>query len=266
MCADCKNQHWESIFTEWNIVQHTKEMDSWEHIFRINVQRIHDIKVLHDDVLVISDGLGGQLVTCHITGQQQHFIPIPGLPRFIAVVDINTVAVTLVTTVVIVDLRQRQVIQDVELMVGCYGIMCKDNQLFVGCDDRTIKVMNMLGEVTHAIPVAVIPGYICDGKGGQIYYTYWDTLYCIDNVGNTLFKLIEPNIKTPWALATDDEGHVLFTTTGGDCVVRIWPDGKQGQIIYSERFRGSPYICYNSLSESVVIGAKNTVYVFKYKR
>ncbi|CAG2230299.1 unnamed protein product [Mytilus edulis] len=243
------------------------------------------MKALPGGLLVIALNKSDKLLTYSVSDKQRNEISVGGLTHSIAILDRNTVVVMLrdydVVSIAIVDIRQRQVIQhvDVRLYLPSYSyipMFYTDDQLYISSHSG-ITVTDMSGTKDREIDLGFKPTDMCyDTKAARIYCIDYSEkkLICIDRDGNTIFTFTDTGLTNAKRLTIDNEGYVLILcriSYGGNFEIhRVSPDGKSGEVIItgklneSERIPSSS-ICIHEESDEVVIGINETVYTYKKK-
>ncbi|CAG2239422.1 unnamed protein product [Mytilus edulis] len=246
------------------------------------------MKALPGGLLVIALVRSDKLLTYSVSDKQRNEISVGGMTCGIAILDRNTVVVMLtryypaVNSIAIVDIRQKQVIQHVDLTFGSPSYLYipmfyTDDQLYISSQSG-ITVTDMSGAVDREIDLGFEPTDMCYGtKAARIYCIDYSEkkLICIDRDGNTIFTFTDTGLTNANRLTIDNEGYVLILSpeeynVKNFKVYRISPDGKSGEVIItgkqneSKRRRFSS-ICFQEESDEVVIGINETVYTYKKK-
>ncbi|VDI04496.1 Hypothetical predicted protein, partial [Mytilus galloprovincialis] len=273
LCNDCCINHDKLTDTEYHTFQSTNDKMLLNNKFEVS-NRINDMKALPGGLLVIALFNRDKLLTYSVSDKQRNEISVGGLTNSIAMLDRNTVVVMLTrdydvaNSIAIVDIRQKQVIQhvDVTLDLPPYSyipMFYTDDQLYIS-SYSVITVMDMSGTIDREIDLGFEPRDMCyDTKAARIYCIDYSEkkLICIDRDGNTIFTFTDPGLTNPKRLTIDNEGYVLILchedyNVQNIKVYRISPDGKSGEVIItgklseSKRMRSSS-ICFHEESDEV---------------
>ncbi|CAC5426081.1 unnamed protein product [Mytilus coruscus] len=110
------------------------------------------------NTLVFTDRFNNRLIICNSDGTDIHHIPLSYEPRYMTVVNINTVAVSCRTdrTILIINISTDSVTSTINTGGRCLGISYNDNNLYVVIDGSIIHVMDLTGKVIRIIP---LPSY-----------------------------------------------------------------------------------------------------------
>ncbi|VDH96861.1 Hypothetical predicted protein [Mytilus galloprovincialis] len=289
LCNDCCINHDKLTNTEYHIFQSTNDKMLLNNKFEVS-NEINDMKALPGGLLVIALYDSDKLLTYSVSDKQRNEISVGGLTNNIAILDRNTVVVMLtgkyivVDSIAIVDIRQKQVIQhvDVTLVLPTYSyipMFYTDDQLYIS-SRSVITVMDMSGTIDRKIDLGFRPTDMCyDTKAARIYCIddSENKLICIDRDGNTIFTFTDTGLTNPKRLTIDNEGYVLILcriSYGGNFEIhRVSPDGKSGEVIITGKQLNSYFtsgkalssICFQEESDEVVIGINGTVYTYKKK-
>ncbi|CAG2239431.1 unnamed protein product [Mytilus edulis] len=181
-------------------------------LFQMTTLESIDMKALPGGLLVIALYNSDKLLTYSVSDKQRNEISVGGLTYSIAILDRNTVVVMLrdfdvVHSIAIVDIRQRQVIQhvDVTLDLPPYSyipMFYTDDQLYISSHSG-ITVTDMSGTVDREIDLGFEPTDMCyDTKTARIYCipNTREKLICIDRDGNTIFTFTDTGLTNPTRL------------------------------------------------------------------
>ncbi|CAG2219262.1 unnamed protein product [Mytilus edulis] len=288
LCEDCYLKHDKLSNTKFHIFQSTNDEMLLNNKFEVS-NSIFDMKALPGGLLVIALYLSDKLLTYSVSDKQRNEISVGGMTCGIAILDRNTVVVMLYTllyddvnSIAIVDIRQKQVIQhvDVRLYLPTYPyipMFYTDDQLYISSHSG-ITVMDMSGTIDRKIDLGFEPTDMCyDTKAARIYCIDYSEkiLICIDRDGNTIFTFTDTGLTNAKRLTIDNEGYVLILchedyNVQNFKVYRISPDGKSGEVIITGKQNKSKRsyfssICFQEESDEVVIGIGETVYTYKKK-
>lgn len=242
------------------------------------VSTVHDMKFSYDGLLVVA--FDRQIMTCSVDGRQKQFMSLNDGPKRIVVVDRNTIAVSLAKStfsVAIINIQQRHVIQyiNTEYMDWQSPFACIENQLYVAVGFDII-VIDMSGNKKRRIPLGFI--------SFDIYYDVdLKRMYCMDKVnsrlvginkhGNTKFTFPDPNMEHARQITTDNEGNILLICHEKDdnsgYVMKIFskrnPDINATTKLPMKRLSCDCFICFNRLTNSLVVSNADTVYIYTKK-
>ncbi|XP_063448527.1 uncharacterized protein LOC134728058 [Mytilus trossulus] len=269
-----------STWLEGQIIQPTEPLETIENstsheglryelhkTIDIDEARLYDMVINNDGLLICTDGECDQLVTYTMTGERQLAMKLSGNPYSLAVIDNNTVAVTIPKDekVVIINLNKKQTIREINIGTWCTGITFIRNRLYI-FTKQSLKVVKMNGTVLESI---VLPGFTsddcCSSPEGNIYCTDYNKLYCIDTKANVLFSFYKKNTIHPRGVTVDDEDYVLLACSHSKNVHRITSDGSQSKEIIAElpKSAWSPFICFDVKTKSIVIGMENKIFIYE---
>ncbi|CAG2245400.1 unnamed protein product [Mytilus edulis] len=286
LCNDCCINHDKLTNTKYHTFQSTNDKMLLNNKFEVS-NEIFDMKALPGGLLVIALFRSDKLLTYSVSDKQRNEISVGGMTCGIAILDRNTVVVMLThgydvaNSIAIVDIRQKQVIQHVDVTLGfpSYSyipMFYTDDQLYISRSG--ITVMDMSGTVDRKIDLGFRPTDMCyDTKAARIYCIDYSEkkLICIDRDGNTIFTFTDTGLTNAQRLTIDNEGYVLILcliSYGENFEIhRVSPDGKSGEVIITGKqlnynyFSDVSSICFQEESDEVVIGIKETVYTYKKK-
>lgn len=275
VCLDCFRKHKDQ--------QHLLQLISDSFIlndkFTLSgkLSPLMEIAYLPGGLLVVV--YNGDLNSYSVSGIHTHVKSFVEQTDKIAVVDKSTVAVILVNSylkVAMVNLQQNNIqyleYEDI-LMNFPSSIIYIENQLYVA-DNFGINIIDLSRTVKERIELSFIPRYMCyDVDLQRIYCVDRDSikLICIDRDGTVQFTFADPNWTNIKSLTIDNSGNVLVICVKGDddfmCVAKVDCDGKSSDVVISNIKMSSLYpntcMCFHHLNNSVVIGRRNTVYIYE---
>ncbi|CAC5390653.1 unnamed protein product [Mytilus coruscus] len=296
LCEDCYLKHDKLTNTEYHTFQATSDQMLLNNKFFVGSLDIIYIKSFPDGLLVFAMFRSDKLFTSSVSDHKKNKeIKVSGRPCSIAILDRYTVAVLLsddtycnFDSIEIVDIRQRQIIQQVG--VNCLqrrfdcldtSLFCSmfyiDEQLYTRCVSQ-ITVIDMSGELDRKIDLEFTPTDMCyDTKAARIYCIDQseERLICFGRDGNIMFTFTGPGLTHFKRLTIDSEGYVLILCHENSDyknfkVHRISPDGKSDEVIvtgihnYTYKYKHSS-ICFQEESDSMVIGFGARVYIYQKK-
>ncbi|XP_063408958.1 uncharacterized protein LOC134692437 [Mytilus trossulus] len=235
--------------------------------FKLKKKRIYDIQTNSNGLLIIADGKQNQILTCTLSGGHQKKIKLTGNPDSFAIINNENIAVTLPyeKDIVFVDISQGIIVKTIHMGLCCTAI-AYFNSKFIVCVDNTIKILDIECTVHSSKP---LPGFTTDGfsvgKNGNIYCTDYNKLICMDMDANILFIFTGvDNTRRPRGVTTDDKGYILVAYDHSHNVYRVSPDGSSSQEIIQELpiIDWSPFICFDNVTKSIIIGRKDKVIVY----
>ncbi|XP_071149137.1 uncharacterized protein [Mytilus edulis] len=282
LCEDCLRRH-ESMYQSHSmqpisdsfILNCIFPLEDVNHGNRL----ITDIKCLPDGEVVaaVENKDLTELMVFSISGKRRHVIQLDKIPRTIDVVDKNTVSVLIENdSVAIVDIQQNHVqyIWDFAIPYSSDAFIYIENEFYIG-DKYGIVVIDMSGSVKRHIKLSFTPYDMCyDVDSQHIYCIGIDRskLICIDRDGNDIFTFTNPNMTDLTDLTIDNDGNVLVLCEKEDdnsrySVVKVDFNGGKSEVVITHINTSSSYpcICYDHLTNSVVIGLDNKVYIYKNK-
>ncbi|XP_052097390.1 uncharacterized protein LOC127732395 isoform X4 [Mytilus californianus] len=180
-----------------------------------------------DNTLLFTDCSNNrQLIICNSDGTDIHHIHLSYTPRYMTVVNINTVAVSCHNkTILIINISTGSVTSTINTSGYCYGISYNDNNLYVVIDNSIIHVMDLTGEVIRTLPLP--SGDIGDITVDRDGLVCLDTtsIYCCSLDGKRIWKFKQDKFQDLGRVTTDNEGNVYATTYNTNTVVVISHDG-----------------------------------------
>lgn len=282
LCQDCSRLHKEP--NHLHCLQPVTDSYILNHKFDFLVNKvlwIKDVQFLNDKLLVATiDGYG--LITFSLRGDQQKSIHFEGEALKIAVLDEDTVAVLVskysnTFCAAKVDIQQRNDIQYINNNSICckayHSFMCIENQMYV-VNDSEIIVIDMSGTINIRFSLSFTPFEMCYDIGLNRIYCIEigrNKLHCIDKKGMIKYSLDFPKKGLLQKLTIDSEGNVLMLCRkrfdDSDCVIKIDSNSKSYEVIMSSAKRSRIFknscICCRHLSNAVVVGVDQTVYIYK---
>ncbi|VDI33044.1 Hypothetical predicted protein, partial [Mytilus galloprovincialis] len=258
----CQDQDVIQIILEVDEDIHYTEKSS----FRLKKERIYDIQTNSTGLFIIADGKQDQILTCTLSGGNQKKIKLPGNPDSFAIIDNESIAVTLPyeEDIVFVDISKGEIVKTIHMGLCCTAI-AYFNSKFIVCVDNTIQILDIDCKVQSTEP---LPGFTTDGfsvgKNGNIYCTDYNKLICMDMHANILFTFTGVNTRRPRGVTTDDGGYILVAYDHSHNVHRVSPDGSRSKEIVRKlpKIDWSPFICFDSVTKSIIIGRKDKVIVY----
>ncbi|VDI05210.1 Hypothetical predicted protein [Mytilus galloprovincialis] len=285
LCRDCSRKHDNTEKYSTHLMQLISDSFILNFKFpledEIYRQRfIKDIKCLPDGEVVaaVYDLHISELMVFSISGKRRHVIKLGNIPRKIDVIDKYTVSVLMENdNVAIVDIQQTHVqyIRNSAMPNGLgTSFIYIENELYEGYE-YGIVVFDMSGNFKRANTLSFKPYDMCYDVDSQHIYCIdriTSKLICIDRDGTTLFKFTNPNMTNLTDLTIDNEGNVLVLCKKEDdltgYVIKVDFNGEKSEVVISNintsRF-DNPRICYDHLTDSVVIVVCYTVYIYKKK-
>ncbi|CAG2190219.1 unnamed protein product [Mytilus edulis] len=257
----CQDQDVIQIISEDEDIHYTEKSS-----FRLKKERIYDIQTNSTGLLIIADGKQDQILTCTLSGGNQKKIKLPGNPDSFAIIDNENIAVTLPyeEDIVFVDISKGEIVKTIHMGLCCTAI-AYFNSKFIVCVDNTIQILDIDCKVQSTEP---LPGFTTDGfsvgKNGNIYCTDYNKLICMDMHANILFTFTGVNTRRPRGVTTDDGGYILVAYDHSHNVHRVSPDGSRSKEIVRKlpKIDWSPFICFDSVTKSIIIGRKDKVIVY----
>ncbi|CAC5371918.1 unnamed protein product [Mytilus coruscus] len=257
----CKDQNVNQIISADEDIHYTEKSS-----FKLKKERIYDIQTNSNGLLILADGKQDQILTCTLSGGNQKKIKLPGNPDSFAIIDNENIAVTLPyeEDIVFVDISKGDIVKTIHMGLCCTAI-AYFNSKFIVCVDNTIKILDVDCKVQSTEPLR---GFTTDGfsvgKNGKIYCTDYNKLICMDIHANILFTFTGVNTRRPRGVTTDDEGYILVAYDHSHNVHRVSPDGLRSKEIVRKlpKIDWSPFICFDSVTKSIIIGRKDKVIVY----
>ncbi|CAG2239839.1 unnamed protein product [Mytilus edulis] len=221
-----------------------------------------------------------ELLVFSISGKRRHVIQLDKIPRKVDVVDKNTVAVLFDGNIVaIIDIQQNHV-QYIRHILMFYGsgtsLIYIENELYLGYG-FLIVVIDMSGNVKRRITLSFTPCDMCynlDSQPLRIYCIDGDSsnLICINRDGTIKFTFTNPSKTNLSDLTIDNDGNVLALCIKGNdnpgYVIKVDSNGDNSEVVITNiKTSRLDYslICYDHLTDSVVIGVANEVYMYQKK-
>ncbi|CAG2227946.1 unnamed protein product [Mytilus edulis] len=285
LCRDCSRKHGNTEKYSTHLMQLISDSFILNFKFSLEddvygLQFINDIKCLPDGEVVAAVYNKGklELLVFSISGKQRHVIQLDNIPRKMDVVDKNTVAVLLEKDIVaIIDIQQNHV-QYIRNIAMPYGLGTSfiyiENEFYID-EAFGIVVIDMSGSVKRCITLSFKPYDMCyDVKSQHIYCidSKCGQLICIDRDGTNIFTFTAPSMTNLTDLTIDNEGNVLVLCRNEDdnsrySVIKVDSNGEKSEVVITNINTSllDPHICYDHLTNSVVIGLDNKVYIYKKK-
>ncbi|CAG2222392.1 unnamed protein product [Mytilus edulis] len=275
LCKDCSRKH----DNKEKYISHAMQPISDTFIMNCKWQTAHtvrDIECLPNGEIIVAIWLNQQIFLFSVSGRQRTVLQLESNPCQIVVVDKTTVAVFLLPNdLAIVDIQQNHVqyIRNNAIPNSSNTLIYVENEFYIS-DEHRIVVIDMSGSVKRRITLSFIPYEMCyDVDSQHIYCIDRDNsqLICIDRDGNNIFTFTDPNMTFPKGLTIDNDGNVLVLCRKKDYnsgyVIKVDSNGEKSEVVITNIITSSSYprICYNHLTDSVVIGLDNTVYFYKKK-
>jgi DNA-binding beta-propeller fold protein YncE len=187
----------------------------------------------------------------------------------------NTVAVSLGQKLQFANISgDMNLMQSVDTDHYCKGLTYHDSKILT-VNDNSVFIHNYNGKQERCLFTydsnAYFQGIAVSDDGQRIYITSWNMgLVTIDNKGNHLFTLSDPELNDPFRLSLDNHGNVLICYPHSNIVMQVSPDGKNemGRIIKatdSIEWPNSLYFDRNTSSIIVGCGGSAYLYVFDLK-
>ncbi|CAG2211849.1 unnamed protein product [Mytilus edulis] len=283
LCEDCSRRH-ESMYQRHSmqpisdsfILNCIFPLEDVNHGNRL----IRDIKCLPDGEVVAAVNNKGipELLVFSISGKRRHVIQLDKTPYAMSVVDKNTVSVLIGNdSVAIVDIQQNHVqyIRNNAIPNSSNTFIYIENEFYIS-NKHGIVVIDMSGSVKRRITLSFTPCDMCYDVDSQHIYCIdreHSQLICIDRDGTIIFTFTDPNMTNLTDLTIDNEGNVLVLCRKRDdnsrySVVKVDSNGEKSEVVITNIKMSSfdnPRICYDHLTNSVVIGLGDTVYIYKKK-
>lgn len=231
---------------------------------------IKDVKMLNKNTIIIASYGKKQLVKTDWKYDVHERIPLQDYPSKLAVIDADTVALIMRDRdyILIFNTYNRKSTK-INVRQKLCGIGYSNKRLYVGCNDETIKVLSLDGDLKETIE---IPGteihnmYV--SENGQIYFTSYidDKLMCIDTRSKQVIIIQNSKLIKPRGITMDENDNILVTCHRSTQVFRVSSvDKKTTKIMDIERFDGFPCICCDLDTGYMIIGGCNTIYLYKKK-
>lgn len=287
LCTDCSREHDDNVSHSTHSVQPITDGYILNYKFSLEekLSYISDMICLLNGCLVatmyVMHGNEKKIMTFLVNGKQQQSISLDEDPFRIAVIDKNTVLLTLKKTsinpsVALYDIQQRQIIEYVNNeIVGKdphSPFIYIENQLFVAAD-LGIVVMDNSGNIKRGFKLGFTSYDLCyDVESQHIYCIDKDNseLVCVDRNGDRIFTFTDPKINNAHRLNIDNQGNVLVLCTKTEksgCVFKVDSNGMTSEVVISNiklaRSNLDSCICFHRPTNSIVIGVKDTVYIYK---
>ncbi|VDI26335.1 Hypothetical predicted protein [Mytilus galloprovincialis] len=278
LCKDCSTKHNDDTKLHHHLMQLMSDKFILNCKFSLKEfvtckRTLTDIEYLPSGLLIVAvERFPSELQICSVSGKQKHAIYLNNYPRKIDVVDKNTVAVSLTNkSIAIVDIQQHHICGTAINLIQDSFIYI-ENQFYVA-NRLGIDVIDMSGDVKRRIDLSFTPYDMCyDVDSQRIYCMDSSKLICIDRDGNDIFTLVDPNWTELRDLTIDNEGNVLVLQRnagrGLGCVIKVDPNGKSNEVLITNihlPMFTSTRISFHRLTNSVVIGVDDTVYIYKKK-
>ncbi|XP_071148300.1 uncharacterized protein [Mytilus edulis] len=231
---------------------------------------IKDVKMLNKNTIIIASYGKKQLVKTDWKYDVHERIPLQDYPSKLAVIDADTVALIMRDRdyILIFNTYNRKSTK-IHVRQKLCGIGYSNKRLYVGCNDETIKVLSLDGDLKETIE---IPGteihnmYV--SENGRIYFTSYidDKRMCIDTRSKQVIIIQNSKLIKPRGITMDENDNILVTCHRSTQVFRVSSvDKKTTKIMDIERFDGFPCICCDLDTGYMIIGGCNTIYLYKKK-
>ncbi|XP_063412340.1 uncharacterized protein LOC134695076 isoform X2 [Mytilus trossulus] len=274
LCKDCSRKHNDDDKYLSHSMHLTSDRFSLTSKFKMEEKCIRDIICLLNGDIVVA--YSSQLMKYSVSGKQRVVIQLQSSPYKLVVVDKNNVAVLLeYYTMAIVDIQQKHItyISNIAIQNGLDSLTYIENQFYVEVESG-IAVLDMSGSVKRRITLSFTPYIICyyvDSK--RIYCLDRDNskLICIDRDGTIVFTCAVSDSTNLQDLTIDKKGNVLALYRKGDdnsaYAIKVDFTDKSSEIEITD-IKMSTYrscMCFNHLTNSIVIASDNEVYIYKKK-
>ncbi|VDI57798.1 Hypothetical predicted protein [Mytilus galloprovincialis] len=276
LCEDCSRRHCNENKYQSHSMQLISDSFILNHKFCVENEIISDIKYLPSRELILAFYITPNIMILSVSGKQRHVVHLEDYPRMMHLVDKNNVAVSLQNKNVNIVGIQKRVVPYVENIAINYKVdsfIYIENRFFIG-DEFGIVVLDMSGSVQRHIPLSFTPCDMCYDVDSQHIYCIESEnsqLICIARDGTIVFTYTDPSMTNLNDVTMDNEGNVLVLCRKKDdnsgYVLKVDSSGKKSEVVITN-INTSPFdsrICYDHLTNSVVIGVRDTVYNYKRK-
>ncbi|VDI65033.1 Hypothetical predicted protein [Mytilus galloprovincialis] len=279
VCKDCSRKHHDKYRDEDLIHSVQLIRDSFIMNCKFRLQSLlRDIQCLPNGEVVAAALLSSELFIFSVSGKLRHVIQLKVNSMMMTVMDKSTVALLLkkINSIAIVDIQQNHVqyIHNIAMENSSGTLIYIENKFYIGYTSH-ISVIDMSGSVKRRIKLSFTPYVMCYNCVSQHIYcinSSHSEMICIDKDVNDKFIFTDPSMRDLKDLTIDNEGNVLVLCRkeddiSGYNVITVDSNGGKSEIVIENINKLSPYsrICYDHLSNSLVIASDNEVYIYKKK-
>lgn len=212
-----------------------------------NVTGITGCEILNDGQLLFVDFDNKRLLSADSQSKSNELMKLSSSPRDIAIVDKNTVAITLRDdqTVVLIDVKASKIVKTFNVTSPCYGIDRVEDKLVVRLNHiGQFLVLNLKGKILSRLHIS---GYYIQDVAlfdGKIFCTNCEDhhVYCYDMNGDLLWKYADENLRKPFGIGEDSHGNIYVAGRETNNVLLISPDGhRTKELLTSKHGLCDPY-------------------------
>lgn len=282
LCKDCSRKHHGKETYQNHSIQGINDSFMLNSKFSVGDVScvINDITCLPNRLVVVAvnyhNELESKVMAFSVNGKKEHDIKFNVRAFRMAVVGKNSVAVSLKSIclcVATVDFKENQVnyINNLHIVLDTGVFIHIESKLYVA-NRFDIVVLDMSGNITSRINLGFRLTDLCyDVKSQRIYCIGGDInqLKCIDKDCNYIFTFEDLPIGNSPRLTIDNEGNLLVVCTKRKgfflnvIKVDFKGNGNEALISMIQTNTIGQSIDFHPFEKSVVVGIKDTVYIFK---
>lgn len=225
---------------------------------------------MQNKLVLIDASYYNRLIICNIDETDIRTIPLSHKPDYITEVDINTVAVSCIYKILIINISTGEISRIFKIGVDCHGISYDAYNLYTVCGDRSIRVIDMTGNCIRVIPIPLHYAFDISVQRDRLVYIDLTSIFFCSLDGNLMWKFENEKYKSLRHVTLDDEGNVYVTDRDSNTIVCVSKDAQH----YREILTGSdglnkPFCIHFDKRENVLLVNnfnEKRVFLFDVKR
>jgi DNA-binding beta-propeller fold protein YncE len=170
-------------------------------------------------------------------------------------IDTNTIAVSTLTRIQIVNIDTKLIIQNIKNNKLCYGITHCDGKLYYCHEREGIQRFDFKTKFSSLLVPTKDVGrfsYI-SSDGSKLFYTSnTETVSCCDMNGKPIWRFKDTSLlRSPRGVVVDNQGFVYVAGENSGNIVVISPDGNSSKEVY--QISSPRAMCYDKNENKILV-------------
>lgn len=183
----------------------------------------------------------------------------------------NEAVVSVYRSLTFIDVNSMTITRSADIEHVCTGVTCHGNLLYVLGSDCVYlyNTESLKQRVLYTDKDTYFFHFVVSNDGSMIYITAMTELITIDNSGNRLYRLTDPNFRLLAGVCVDSKGHVLLCDRYSGRILQISSDGRHVNGIIAENIPSTSdllTINFDTQTSMVICGGKSDILTaFQFK-
>ncbi|CAG2216590.1 unnamed protein product [Mytilus edulis] len=234
-----------------------------------NSPKMHFIKTISNKSVVVWTLQEKVLLFYNTNNNTERKMYLQYPPRSIAKIDDNTIAVTTCKGIVFVNTQTFTCMQTVNIDDNCFGIAFMSDHLFVNCESKGLKVMDVKGNVSKTFEKITGKLQLCllNIRAIAIAKQGCCSIDFLNTSTSSMITMYVPGLKVPNCM-TSFGGNMLLITNTKNQVYKVNIDHKKWILVLNGLCENDHLygIEFNKFSNELYLMNKSVCYIYIFDR